>query len=112
MKDFDLEWFNSKTLNKQISIESVHTEDGLLEVKLINLIINDCEIEYSKWGGCYILKINDGFMQIYFNECKQSQENGYSHILQMFRENELVVDILLPEGDNWEDDREVGFVQY
>ena len=38
MKEFDLEWFNLKTLNKQISIESVHTEDGLLGIKLFELI--------------------------------------------------------------------------
>ena len=114
MKEFDLEWFMLKTRNKQISIESVHTDDGLLGVKLIDLIINDCELTYSKWGGCYVLKINDGSIQLYFNDWKQSELEECSYVLQILRDGELVSDILLPEGDNWEDDRnvEVGFLQY
>ena len=112
MKEFDLEWFNNKVANKQISIESVHTDGGLLGLKLIDLIINDCELTYAKWAGCYVLKINDGSIQIYFNECKQGEWEECKYVLQMFRDGELVADILLPEGDNWVDDREIGFVQY
>jgi len=112
MKDFSLEWFNNKVANKQISIESVHTEDGLLGVKFIDLIVQDCELEYSKWAECYVLKINDGSINIHFNECKQSEFEECRYVLQMFRDGELVADILLPDGDCWEDDREVGFVQY
>jgi len=112
MKEFDLEWFNSKTLNKQISIESVHTEDGLLGIKLFDLIVNDCALESAKYWNGYLLKINDGSINIYFSECEQSKAEECSHVLQMFREGELVADILLPDGDSWEDDREIGFVQY
>jgi len=112
MKDFNLEWFNSRVTNKQVSIESVHTEDGLLGVKLFNLIINDCELELAKWWEGYQLKINDGSVSIYFNEYKQCELKECNHILQMFRDGELIADISLPDGDCWEDDKVIGFSQY
>jgi len=112
MENFDLEWFNNKVVNKQIRIESVHTDDGLLGMAVVNLIVNDCEIEIPKYWKGLKLKINDGNIVIYFSDYKQSELEECKHILQMYREGELVVDILLPEGDTWNDDRVIGFPQY
>jgi len=111
MQDFNLEWFNSKTLNKQIRIESVHTDDGLLGIEN-SITINDVELETAQYWKGFRLKINDGSIVIYFSDYKQCELEECKHILQMFREGNLVVEILLPEGDTWEDDRIVGFPQY
>jgi len=100
LKEFNLEWFINKTLNKQISIESIHTDAGLLGVT-INLIINDIEIETAWWNG-YKLKINNGSVVIYFTNCKQSEFEECSNILLMYREGEQVIAVNLPKGDTWE----------
>ena len=92
--------------------QQIHNLEEELGIKLFDLIVNDCALVSAKYWNGYLLKINDGSITIYFSECKQSELEECSHVLQMFREGELVADILLPDGDSWEDDREIGFVQY
>jgi len=111
MQDFDLEWFNNKTLNKQIKIESSNTE-GEIGVK-IDVIINDVEIEKSNtdyWSG-YVLTINEN-INLCFEKWENSPYEDCEHILILYRSNEGFVYISLPLGDNWMDDRIVGYAQY
>jgi len=111
MKEFDLEWFCDKTKDKQIKIESVHTDNGLIGVR-VKLVVNDAEIENTQWCGGYKLKINNGNIVIYFDDYKQDKLEECSHILHMYRDDDDLIEISLPEGECWEDDRVIGFIKY
>jgi len=104
MQEFDLEWFVSRTLNKPITIES--SSDGNL-LTLIKLVINDARIQGN---SCFdILTINEN-IQIYFE--KFEIDNFDSNCLSMHCNEDALINIYLPEGDSWEDDRVIGFPQY
>ena len=111
MQEFDLEWFNCKTLNKQIKIESSNTE-GEIGVK-VDVIINDIEIEKSDtdyWDG-YVLTINEN-INLCFEKWEISPHEDCEHILILYRSNEGFICVSLPLGDTWVDDRTIGFPQY
>lgn len=95
----DLEWFMEKISGKQIKIESIHTDEGLLG---INILLSICDVEISKaeqWDG-YCLKINDGSVTLYFSTYKISEY--FSNILMLYHNEELVGSINLPDEDSWE----------
>jgi len=104
MKDFDLEFFMAKTLNKPITIESA--SDGNLLSK-IKLVINDARIQSN---SCFdILTINEN-IKIYFEKFEIDAFDN--NCLSMHRNEDALINIYLPEGDNWVDDRVIGFTQY
>ena len=104
MQYFDLEFFMKKTLNKSITIELL-SDDNLLSI--IKLVINDARIQGN---NCFdILTINEN-IQIYFEKFEINPFD--SSCLSMYRNRDALINIYLPNEENWIDDRIFGFPQY
>jgi len=102
----NLQWFVENTSNKVVRIESVNSygEIGMQ----IELIVNDAEISNTLWKG-YQLKINEE-ISLFFNEYKR--DIFYKNILVLYRSDEEVAYICLPEEDSWTDEYVNGYAQY
>ena len=102
----NLEYFIDNTSNKVIRIESVNSygEIGMQT----ELIVNDAEISNTLWKG-YQLKIN-GEISLFFNEYKR--DIFYKDVLNLYRSEEEMTYIYLPEEDSWTDEYVNGYAQY
>jgi len=108
MKDFDLQFFMDKVNEKPIQIEFMNTDEDL--VALINLVITNAEIkEESYWN---ILTINDDIM-IYFDDFEVGELETTKNALCLYKGGEVLINIYLPEGYDWESNTGViGFARY
>ena len=102
----NLEWFINNTSNKVIRIESVNSR-GELGMQT-ELIVNDAEISNTLWKG-YQLKINEEF-NLFFNEYKR--DVYCKNVLNLYRSEEEMTYICLPEEDIWTDEYVNGYAQY
>ena len=104
----NLQWFVENTSNKVVRIESVNSygEIGMQ----IELIVNDAEISNTFWHG-FRLTIN-GEVNLYFDKYKRSEYDDCKNVLNLYRSNEEMVCICLPQEDSWTDEYVNGYAQY
>ena len=94
----DFELITDKLLNKQIKIESMNSIGELGIV--CNLTVESVEIETSQWFG-YKVTINNT-VKILFDKAEICDLEELKHCMCLFRSEEELVDIYLPEGMTWE----------
>ena len=104
----NLQWFIDNTSNKVVRIESVNSR-GEIGMQ-IELIVNDAEISNTLWGG-FRLTIN-GKVNLYFDKYKRSEYDDCKNVLNLYRNDEEMTYIYLPEEDNWTDEYVNGYAQY
>ena len=102
----NLQWFIDNTSNKVIRIESVNSRGEL--AMQTELIVNDAEISNTLWKG-YQLKINEE-ISLFFNEYKR--DIFCKDVLNLYRSEEEMTYIYLPEEDSWTDEYVNGYAQY
>ena len=102
----NLQWFIDNTSNKVIRIESVNSR-GELGMQT-ELVVNDAEISNTLWKGFQLI-INEE-VNLYFDKYKR--DIFYKNILVLYRSDEEVVYICLPEEDSWTNEYVNGYAQY
>lgn len=102
----NLQWLIDNTSNKVIRIESVNSY-GELGMQ-VELVVKDAELNKTGWRG-YQLVVNEE-INLYFSGYRRDMY--CKNVLNLYRSNEEMVCICLPEDDVWTDEYVNGYLQY